>query len=68
MTSQSGGIRMENIGFSYGTKPILDSVSLHIPTGKIWALIGRSGVGKTTLLQIVAGLFSPTNGIISISG
>lgn len=62
------GISLADISFAYQTTPILQSLNLDIPKGEIWALVGRSGVGKTTLLQIVAGLFQPTTGEVRICG
>jgi ABC-type nitrate/sulfonate/bicarbonate transport system ATPase subunit len=59
-------IVIEQLSFAYNSCPILDSISVSIPTGEIWALVGRSGVGKTTLLQILAGLFKPQHGSITI--
>ena len=61
-------VTLTDISFSYGNSPILQSVSLTIPKGEMWALIGRSGVGKTTLLQIVAGLFCPATGLVIVEG
>ena len=57
---------LEGVGFSYGEEPVLEGIDLHIPKGQIWALIGKSGTGKTTLLQIVAGLFKPNAGSVCI--
>ncbi len=62
------GILLKDISFSYGENPVIQALSLSIPKGEIWALIGRSGVGKTTLLQIVAGLFHPDGGCITVQG
>src|ERR1035437_2141555 len=64
----SVGICIEDVCFSYGSQPVLDSVTLRVPKGEIWALVGRSGTGKTTLLNAVAGLFAPTRGRISVAG
>jgi ABC-type polysaccharide/polyol phosphate transport system ATPase subunit len=46
----------------------LDEVSLDIPTGKVFGLIGRNGAGKSTFLNIAAGVISPTKGVCSVSG
>lgn len=62
------GIVIHNIAFAYSDTPILDGISMEVPRGEIWALIGMSGVGKTTLLQIVAGLFRPASGRVHVSG
>jgi ABC-type multidrug transport system ATPase subunit len=49
-------------------EPILDGVDLELPSGTALALKGVNGVGKTTLLRILAGLFSPDAGSVSIDG
>lgn len=56
-------IRLEKICFSYGEgPPVLDDVSLTIPAGQKVALVGASGGGKTTLVQILLGLYRPKSG------
>ncbi|MBR4850039.1 MAG: ABC transporter ATP-binding protein [Alistipes sp.] len=44
-------IRLENILLSYGSRTILDNVSLHLGKGELCALVGRNGAGKSTLLR-----------------
>ncbi len=62
-------IRLENICFSYHkTDWILDQVSLDIPAGETVALVGASGGGKTTLVQILLGLYVPNAGTIYFNG
>jgi ABC-type nitrate/sulfonate/bicarbonate transport system ATPase subunit len=60
------GITVDNLSFMYGKEVILKDVSFGVPIGQIWALVGRSGVGKTTLLQIIAGLFEPVTGSVLV--
>ncbi len=62
------GIVIDNVGFSYGDNKVFESVSLEVPKGEVWALLGRSGCGKTTLLHILAGIFQPTRGSVNIYG
>ncbi len=62
------GIEVNDVSFSYGVVTVLEHVHLCVPTGEMWALLGRSGTGKTTLLNIIAGLFQPDSGHISVSG
>jgi len=48
----------------YGATLALNNVDLTLPKGKIVGLLGPNGSGKTTLLKIVAGLLTPTSGIV----
>ena len=56
------------IDCSYGETIILRNINLTIPAGKVMALMGRNGVGKTTLLKTVMGLLRPLAGKISFDG
>lgn len=53
---------LDRISFSYGETPVLQNFSLQLPEGGITAVLGDSGVGKTTLLHLLAGLIAPTEG------
>lgn len=57
-------IRVEGVSKNYGNFEALKGVDLHIPAGKITALLGPSGSGKTTLLRLLAGLEVPDRGHI----
>ena len=61
-------IRLENISFSYGEKNILNNFSFDIKKGDIVGIKGPSGVGKTTLVNMILGLLSPQNGKILVDG
>jgi putrescine transport system ATP-binding protein len=61
-------IRIEGVTKRFGTFTAVDSVSLDIRKGEIFALLGGSGCGKTTLLRMLAGFESPTEGRIFIDG
>lgn len=52
----------------YGKAHVLKNVTLDIPAGSIFGLVGRNGAGKTTLMRIITGLAKPTSGTYSISG
>lgn len=51
-----------------GTKRVIDGIDLQIPNGQFIALVGKSGCGKTTLLNMMAALVSPTQGQITVAG
>ncbi|MGO4438997.1 sulfate/molybdate ABC transporter ATP-binding protein [Rhizobium sp. RAF56] len=57
-------VRVQNLRKEFGRFPALDNVSLDIRSGELIALLGPSGSGKTTLLRLIAGLESPTDGLI----
>ena len=63
-------IIIENISFSYlkSDKKVLENVNLEIKNGEIVAIVGPSGAGKTTLVDIILGVISPDNGVVRISG
>jgi ATP-binding cassette subfamily C protein len=62
-------IRLEEVCFAYGDGPlVLDHVSLDIARGEKVAIVGASGGGKTTLVQILLGLYAPTSGQIYYDG
>ncbi|MET1025528.1 MAG: ABC transporter ATP-binding protein [Dongiaceae bacterium] len=66
--SLAEGCRLENVSFSYGRGPVLDNVSIDIPAGRITTLIGESGSGKTTVADLLLGLFLPDTGRILVDG
>lgn len=62
------GIRLEKVSFSYPTIDILRSVSLYIPLGQKLGIIGDNGSGKSSLLNLIAGLQPPSDGKLSLQG
>ena len=52
-------IRLEDVSHAYGEEPVVDDVSLSVEPGEVTAIIGPSGVGKTTLLRIMALFLEP---------
>src|SRR3954468_1508126 len=65
-----GDVRFERVGFTYpgNDVPALDGVDLDVPAGTTMALVGETGSGKTTLASLVARLFDPTEGRVTIDG
>jgi len=59
-------IRLDRISFAYGEKQVLHDVSLTFVKGEITAIVGPSGVGKTTIADLVTGLLRPQHGAIWI--
>ncbi|MCB1773732.1 MAG: ABC transporter ATP-binding protein [Gammaproteobacteria bacterium] len=66
---ETTGIRVEDVDFRYGDGPlVLDGVNLQINAGEKVALVGASGGGKTTLVQILLGLYLPERGTVRFDG
>ena len=61
-------IELQDITLRYGTREILNNVSLTIEDNKIKAVLGPSGVGKSTILKLILGLIKPNGGKILIDG
>ncbi|EHK9546998.1 ABC transporter ATP-binding protein/permease [Vibrio alginolyticus] len=58
-------VKVENINFSYNNEnKVLDNLSLHMPAGKKVALVGASGGGKSTLIQLLIGVYRQNSGSI----
>jgi len=66
---QLGAIQFDHVGYSYPGQPaLIDDLDLEIPFGEVLGIAGPSGVGKTTLLQLLLRLRRPTEGEILING
>jgi phospholipid/cholesterol/gamma-HCH transport system ATP-binding protein len=57
-----------DIHFAYGQHQILRGINLKVPKGKIVAILGASGCGKTTLLKILGGQMAPARGQVTVAG
>ena len=65
----SGDVCFENVSFSYSDDvPVLNDVSFRCAPGKMLAIVGPTGVGKTTLTQLISRFYEPTEGHIRIDG
>lgn len=61
-------VTVRDLSFQRGARPIFDRVNLDIPRGQITAIMGPSGTGKTTLLQLISGQLRPDAGRIEVDG
>lgn len=61
-------LRDVHFQFRDATQPVLDGVSLHVPKGSTLALVGPSGAGKTTLIDLILGFHRPTSGTVTADG
>ncbi|BAY26855.1 ABC transporter ATP-binding protein [Calothrix sp. NIES-2100] len=61
-------LNISNLNVYYGESHILRNVDLNVPNGQMICLIGRNGVGKTTLLKTIMGLLKPRSGSINFNG
>ncbi len=66
--SLKSSCRLEDVTFSYGRAPVLRNVSLELRAGTITTLIGESGSGKTTIADLILGLFNPELGRVTLDG
>lgn len=65
--SFNDGITLENVGFSYDNQnPVLTNINLKICKGKKYAIIGKNGCGKSTLIKLIAGYYTTYTGNITI--
>ena len=61
-------VECRDLRFGYGDRPILDGVSFSVPRGKVTALMGASGGGKTTVLRLIGGQVRPQSGSLRFEG
>ncbi|CAK2940013.1 phospholipid ABC transporter ATP-binding protein MlaF [Vibrio gigantis] len=61
-------VKVKNLSFSRGDRVIFDDISLEVPQGKITAIMGPSGIGKTTLLRLIGGQLPPDEGEVWFDG
>jgi len=61
-------VEISNLSFAYGKRSILQGINLVAPRGKVIAIMGGSGCGKTTLLRLIGGELRPSAGEVRVSG
>jgi ABC-2 type transport system ATP-binding protein len=61
-------LSVNNIKMSFGEHTVLDGISFSVQKNSIFGLVGRSGAGKTTLMRIITGFYTPTSGSMRFAG
>ena len=61
-------VEIDDLSFTYDVRPILRGINMRIPRGKVIAIMGQSGCGKTTLLRIIGGMLRPALGSARVLG
>ena len=64
----SAVLSFQEVTFGYGASVVIDRLTLEVPRGQVLAIMGGSGVGKTTLLRLMAGLVAPQSGRVEAFG
>ncbi len=67
--SLEGAISFDRVGFSYGEgEPVIDDITIDVPAGSTLAIVGRTGSGKSTLVEMIPRLLEPTSGRLLVDG
>ena len=61
-------VELDNVTFGYHERPVLTGISMKIPRGKVVAIMGGSGCGKTTMLRLIGGQLKPQSGRVLVAG
>ncbi len=64
----AGDLEFKHVSFAYGEKEVLHDISLTIPKGKVTAIVGMSGSGKTSALKLIERFYQPSSGQITLAG
>jgi phospholipid/cholesterol/gamma-HCH transport system ATP-binding protein len=68
LNQDSPVVEIRKLGYAVGGRPIFDGLDMDIPRGKVTAVMGPSGTGKTTLLRLITGQVRADTGSISVAG
>jgi len=61
-------VELRDVNFAYGSRPVLKGINMDFPRGKLIAIMGLSGCGKTTILRHIGGVLKPTKGYVKVDG
>jgi phospholipid/cholesterol/gamma-HCH transport system ATP-binding protein len=61
-------VEIDDVSFAYDRRPVLERISMRFPRGKVIAIMGSSGCGKTTTLRLIGGQIRPTRGAVRVNG
>lgn len=61
-------VELRDVNFAYDSRPILKGINMTFPKGKVIAIMGLSGCGKTTILRHIGGVLKPTSGRVMVDG
>jgi phospholipid/cholesterol/gamma-HCH transport system ATP-binding protein len=64
----AAAVELADVTFAYDVRPVLQGVTMTIPRGKIVAIMGGSGCGKTTILRLIGGQLRPQSGQVRVGG
>ncbi len=68
MTSTQPLVEIRDVNFAYDRRPVLKGINMTLPKGKVIAVMGGSGCGKTTLFRVIGGALKPTSGYVKFDG
>jgi len=66
--SDAPAVELVDVSFAYDVRRVLEGITMTIPRGKIVAIMGGSGCGKTTILRLIGGALKPDSGTVRVAG
>jgi len=67
-TAREFAVELADVRYGYDRRPVLDGISMQVPHGKVVAIMGGSGCGKTTILRLIGGQIKPWSGRVMVAG
>jgi len=62
------GVGFDHVWFAYDEQPVLKDITLFVPCGKVYAIVGETGAGKSTMLDLIPRFYDPQRGRVTIDG